>query len=78
MVRGNYGEFRFEKLGSKPQGLRRGGKKLHVFWEKLRVFEREFLAGFFRAKNTAFREKNKRAFLDHFSRKQAAQATKSR
>ena len=54
------------------------GKKLHVFWEKLRVFEREFLAGFFRAKNAAFHEKNKRALLDHFSRKQAAQATKSR
>lgn len=32
----------------------------------------------FRAKNAAFREKNKRALLNNFSRKQVAQATKSR
>ena len=32
----------------------------------------------FRAKNAAFREKNKRALLNQFSRKQVAQATKSR
>ena len=34
-----------------------GGKKWHVFWEKLRVFARKFLAGFPREECRVSREK---------------------